>query len=40
MRVVPSSDDVKELSHITETWPWRERDRDTPMVFHFTRKKS
>ena len=68
MRVVPSSDDVKELSfdyqgagnlkspetghqhhlvlrfddadHITETWTWREGDRDTPMVFHFTRKKS
>jgi len=68
MRVVPSSDDVKELSfdyqgagnlkspetghqhhlvlkfedadHITETWTWREGDKDTPMVFHFTRKKS
>ena len=67
MRVVPSSDDVKELSfdyqgagnlkspsaghqhhlvihfddddHITETWTWREGDKDTPMVFHFTRKK-
>lgn len=66
MRVVPSSDDVKELSfdyqgagnlkspeaghqhhlvlrfedenHITETWTWREGDKDTPMVFHFTRK--
>jgi hypothetical protein len=65
MRVVPSSDDVKELSfdyqgagnlkspsaghqhhlvihfddddHITETWTWREGDKDTPMVFHFTR---
>ena len=68
MRVVPSSDDVKELSfdyqgagnlkspstghqhhlvihfddddHITETWTWREGDKDTPMVFHFTRKKN
>lgn len=68
MRVVPSSDDVKELSfdyqgagnlaspstghqhhlilkfedadHITETWTWREGDKDTPMVFHFSRKKS
>src|SRR5215472_98772 len=68
MRVVPSSDDAKELSfdyqgagnlaspsaghqhhlvlhfddadHITETWTWRENDKDTPMVFHFTRKKS
>jgi hypothetical protein len=67
MRVVPSSDDVKELSfdfqgagnlkspaeghqhhlvirfedadHITETWTWRAGDKDTPMVFHFTRKK-
>jgi len=68
MRVVPSSDDAKELSfdyqgagnlaspstghqhhlvlhfddadHITETWTWRENDKDTPMVFHFSRKKS
>ncbi len=68
MRVVPSSDNAKELSfdyqgagnlpspstghqhhlvlhfddadHITETWTWRENDKDTPMVFHFTRKKS
>ena len=66
MRVVPSSDDTKELSfdyqgagnlqsptaghqhhlvlhfedenHITETWTWREGDKDTPMVFHFARK--
>lgn len=66
MRVVPLSDDVRELSfdyqgagnlkspetghqhhlllsfedenHITETWTWREGDKDTPMVFHFTRK--
>jgi len=66
MRVVPSSEDVKELSfdyqgagnlpspsaghqhhlvlrfedanHITETWTWREGDKDTPMVFHFARK--
>ena len=66
MRVVPQSDDVKELSfdyqgagnlkspsaghqhhlvihfmdenHITETWTWREDGKDTPMVFHFTRK--
>jgi hypothetical protein len=68
MRVVPASDDVKELSfdyqgagnlkspteghqhhlvirfedadHITETWTWRAGDKETPMVFHFTRKKS
>jgi hypothetical protein len=67
MRVVPSSDDIKELSfdyqgagnlkspatghqhhlvlrfedenHITETWTWREAEKDTAMVFHFTRKK-
>jgi hypothetical protein len=26
-------------NHITETWTWREGDNDTPMVFHFTRKK-
>lgn len=66
MRVVPSSDDIKELSfdyqgagnlkspsmghqhhlvlqfvdqdHITESWTWREDGKDTPMVFHFTRK--
>ena len=66
MRVVPSSDDVKELSfdyqgagnlkspeaghqhhlvlrfedadHITETWTWRADGKDTPMVFHFSRK--
>jgi len=68
MRVVPQSNDVKELSfdnqgarnlkspetghqhhlvlkfedadHITETWTWREGGKDTPMVFHFTRKKN
>src|SRR5258708_10810069 len=67
MRVVPQSNDAKELSfdyqgagelkspatghqhhlvlrfeddtHITESWTWREGDKDTPMVFHFTRKK-
>lgn len=66
MRVVPSSEDIKELSfdyqgagnlkspetghqhhlvlrfedadHITETWTWREGGKETPMVFHFTRK--
>ena len=25
-------------NHITETWTWREEGKDTPMVFHFTRK--
>lgn len=67
MRVVPSSDDVKELSfdyqgasnlksasdghqhhlvirfedadHLSETWTWRSGNKDTPMVFHFSRKK-
>ena len=67
MKVVPSSDDLKELSfdfqgagnlkspatghqhhlvirfedenHITETWTWRQNDKDTPMVFHLARKK-
>ena len=67
MRVVPASDDVKELSfdyqgagnlksaedghqhhlvirfedadHLTETWTWRSGNKDTPMVFHFSRKK-
>src|SRR5207237_9724791 len=27
-------------NRITETWTWREGDKDTPMVFHFTRKKN
>ena len=26
-------------NHITETWTWRAGDKDTPMVFHFSRKK-
>jgi hypothetical protein len=26
-------------NHITETWTWREDGKDTPMVFHLTRKK-
>jgi len=25
-------------NHITETWTWRQNDKDTPMVFHLTRK--
>src|SRR5258708_31189934 len=28
----------EDADHITETWTWREADKDTPMVFHFTRK--
>jgi hypothetical protein len=27
-------------NHITETWIWREKGKDTPMVFHLTRKTS
>jgi len=27
-------------NHITEIWTWREGDKDTPMVFHFSRKKN
>jgi len=30
----------EDSDHLTETWTWREGDKDTPMVFHFTRKKS
>jgi hypothetical protein len=68
MRVVPVSDDVKELSfdfegagnlksptaghqhhlvirfddadHITETWTWRQDNKDVPMLFHLARKKN
>src|SRR5580692_7525024 len=68
MRVVPQSDDVKELSfdfesagnlkspgtghqhhlvlrfddpdHLTETWTWRQDNKDVPMLFRFTRKKN
>jgi hypothetical protein len=67
MRVLPDSEDIKELSfdfegagnlkspstghqhhlvirfedadHITETWTWRQDNKDIPMLFHFTRKK-
>ena len=28
-----------DADHITETWTWRDNGKDTPMVFHFTRKK-
>jgi hypothetical protein len=30
----------EDADHITETWTWREGDKDTPMVFHFSRKKN
>jgi hypothetical protein len=30
----------EDADHLTETWTWREGDKDTPMVFHFARKKS
>lgn len=28
----------EDASHITETWTWRANGKDTPMVFHLTRK--
>ncbi len=68
MRVVPASDDIKELSfdfegagnlksptaghqhhlvlrfddsdHLTETWTWRQDNKDILMLFHLTRKKN
>lgn len=68
MRVVPASDEVKELSfdfegagnlkspsaghqhhlvlrfedpdHLTETWTWRQDNKDIPMLFHLSRKKN
>ncbi len=68
MRVIPASDDIKELSfdfegagnlkspstghqhhlvlrfddadHLTETWTWRQDDKDIPMLFHFSRRKN
>ncbi len=30
----------EDADHITETWTWRADGKDTPMVFHFTRKNS
>jgi len=30
----------EDADHITETWTWRSKGKDTPMVFHFTRKKN
>jgi len=29
----------EDADHITESWTWRADGKDTPMVFHFTRKK-
>lgn len=29
-----------DADHITETWTWRAKGKDTPMVIHFTRKKN
>jgi hypothetical protein len=29
----------EDVDHITENWTWRAKGKDTPMVFHFTRKK-
>ena len=28
----------EDVNHITETWTWRQNDKDTIMVFHLTRK--
>ena len=28
----------EDENHITEAWTWRQHDRDTVQVFHFTRK--
>jgi hypothetical protein len=28
----------EDTNHITETWTWRQNDKDTLMVFHLTRK--
>ena len=28
-----------DADHITETWTWRQNGKDTPMEFHFARKK-
>jgi hypothetical protein len=28
----------EDNNHITEMWTWREQGKETPMVFHFTRK--
>jgi len=30
----------EDNDHITETWTWRQGDKDIPMVFHFIRKKN
>lgn len=29
---------LEDADHITETWTWRSNGKDTPMVFHLTRK--
>jgi hypothetical protein len=29
----------EDPDHITETWTWRQNGKDTPMVFHLSRKK-
>lgn len=30
----------EDSDHITEEWTWRKNGKDTPMIYHFTRKKS
>jgi len=29
----------EDADHLIETWTWRADGKDTPMIFHFTRKK-
>jgi hypothetical protein len=29
---------IEDANHITETWTWRQNDKDTLMVFHLARK--
>jgi hypothetical protein len=35
-----SASNAEQRIKITETWTWRAKGKDTPMMFHFTRKKS
>ena len=29
-----------DSDHLTETWTWRQDNKDIPMLFHLTRKKN
>jgi hypothetical protein len=31
---------LEDADHITENWTWRQNGKDSPMIFHFTRKKN